>query len=165
MATKYGTEATKYFNQTIKDLAEKSQLNGRIHVLYDEYIFTADLAVNDVMVMGGGYLPQGARVLDVICDSPDLDSAAAGALTVGWAASPDLDSSGTTLEAASSAGFLSSMDVNTAGKTLSMSTLLQTAVAGKYKKFAGRVQVQVKITGETNATTGTVRCAVYYLFD
>ena len=155
MATYRGSNATKI---NAGGLAEVGEQTGKLHVIYDEYAFTADLAVNDIINMGG-LIPAGARVMEVVCDSPDLDSASAGALTVGWAASADA------VEAASAAGFLSSMNVNTSGKTLSMSTLLQTAVAGKFKKFASPVQCQVKISGETDATSGTIRVAIYYIYE
>ncbi len=157
MATKLGTNATKIAANPAQ-LTEQGEFSGGLRVMYDEYVFTADLAVNDLINMGG-LLPAGARVMEVVCDSPDLDSSSAGALTVGWAASAD------GVEAVSAAGFLSSMDVHTAGKTLSMSSLLQSAVAGKFKKFASPVQPQIKISGETDATTGTVRLAIFYIID
>jgi hypothetical protein len=157
MATKLGVNATK-IAASIPQLAEQGEQKGRVKVLYDEYALTADLAVNDVIKMGG-LLPAGARVMEVVCDSPDLDSASAGALTVGWAASADA------VEAADDDGFLTTIDVHTAGKTLSMSSLLCSAAPGKFKKFASPVQVQVKVSGETDATSGTIRCAVFYIVD
>jgi hypothetical protein len=163
MATKLGVNATKIAANP-QQLVEQSEQNGRLHVMYDEYSLTADVAANDIIKMGP-LLPKGARVLDVICDSPDLDAQSAGALTVGWAASPEVDSGGTALVAADDDGFITTMDVHTAGKTSAMSGALVSANPGKFKKFAGAVQVQVKISGETDATSGTIRCAVYYTFD
>jgi hypothetical protein len=164
MATKYGTNATKRLNQTILDLVEQSEYNGRLHVHYDEYVFAGDLAVNDIIKMGG-MLPAGARVITSLVDSPDLDTASAGAITYGWADSPDVDSAGTTLVAAVANGFNTSMDVHTAGLAQTSDTLLASAAVGKFKKFAGKVQPQIKITGETDATTGTIRAAILYTFD
>lgn len=141
-----------------QSLIEQGEFSGGIRVHYDEYVFTADLAVNDIIKMGGK-LPAGARVLDVVLDSPDLDSAAAGALTSGWLASDDA------VVAADDDGFLTTVDVHTAGKAQSMSALLATAVPGKFKKFASSVQPAIKISGETDATTGTIRQAIYYIVD
>lgn len=158
MATKYGTNATNIYNTSIPKLAEQGEQNGDLHVLYDEYVFAGDLAANDVIYMGGK-LPAGARVIDVILDSPDLDAQSAGALTVGWLASDDA------VVAVNASGFLTSVDVHTAGKAQSMSGLLQSNVAGKFKKFASAVQPTITISGETDATTGTIRMAILYTFN
>lgn len=157
MATKYGTNAQKRQNN-IPQLIEQSEFNGRIHVHYDEYTLTAALSTNDLISMGG-LLPAGARVIDVVLDSPDLDSSTTATLTSGWAASAD------GVETVSLAGFLTSVDVHTAGKAQSMNTLLQSAVAGKFKKFASPVQPQIKITAAGDATSGTIRQAIFYTFD
>jgi hypothetical protein len=157
MATKYGTNATKIAANPAQ-LAEQGEQRGRINVHYDEYVFTGDLAVNDVIYMGGK-LPAGARVLDVVLDSPDLDTASAGALTSGWLVSDDA------VVAADDDGFLTTVDVHTAGKAQSMSALLASNVPGKFKKFASAVQPAIKISGETDATTGTIRQAIYYVVD
>jgi hypothetical protein len=149
MATKYGAYATN------RDVSVPSVKNpgtdnsGKLAFFYDSYTFTADLAANDVINMFK--IPAGARVVDMGIDSPDLDSASAGALTVGWAISAD------GLVAADDDGFLTTQDVHTAGKTGLMSAALVSANPGKLKSFASEVQVQVKISGETDATSGTIR--------
>lgn len=157
MATKLGVNATKIANSPA-DLVEQGEQTGRMKVHYDQFTLTADLAANDVIKMGG-LLPAGARVIGANMDSPDLDSASAGALQFGWAASAD------GVEAAVADGFITSMDVHTAGNTSSLSGLLQSAAAGKYKRFSSPVQPQVKISGETDATTGTIRCHIAYVID
>lgn len=157
MATKYGTNATNLQSNPQK-LVEQGELAGRLHVHYDEYVFSADLAANDVIYMGGK-LPAGARVIDVVLDSPDLDTQSAGALTSGWLASDD------GVVSADDDGFLTTVDVHTAGKAQSMNTLLCSNVPGKFKKFASAVQPAIKISGETDATSGTIRQAIYYIVD
>lgn len=157
MATKQGTNAAKPI-ATIPQLMEQGTVNGRLHCIYDEYVFAGDLAVGDIIQMGA-LIPSGARVLECIVDSPDLDSASAGALTAGWQVSADA------VEAANASGFQTTMDVHTAGKTQSLSTLLCSAAAGKFKKFAAAVQPSITISGETDATTGTIRMAIYFIFD
>lgn len=157
MAIKNGTNAAKLVT-AIPSLVEQGEYSGKLKVHYDEYVFAGDLAVNDIINMGG-LLPAGARIIDVILDSPDLDSASAGALTSGWAVSAD------GVEVANASGFLTTVDVHTAGKAQSMSGLLQSNVAGKFKKFAAAVQPQITISGETDATTGTIRQAILYVVE
>lgn len=158
MATKYGVNATKILNSTIPSLAEEGEIRGRIQVHYDEYTLTADLAANDVINMGG-LLPANARILDVVLDSADLDAQSAGALISGWAVSAD------GVEIADDNGFLTTVDVHTSGKAQSMSALLCSNVPGKFKKFAAAVQPQITISGETDATSGTIRQAIYFIVD
>lgn len=157
MATKNGTNAALVVLNP-PSLIEQGEKTGRMRVHYDEFVLTAALATNDLINMGG-LLPAGARVMDVIIDSPDIDSSTAATLTSGWAASAD------GVEAAQSAGFISSIDVHTAGKTQAMSALLQTVVPGKFKKFASPVQPQIKVTNGGDAVTGTIRQAIYYVVD
>lgn len=158
MATKYGTNATKISNTPIPQLAQQGEMAGRLHVHYDEFVLSAAITSGDVIVMGGK-LPANARIIEVLFDSPDLDSSTAAAVTYGWAASDDA------VEAAQSAGFLSSMDVHTAGKAQAMSGLLCSNIPGKFKKFASAVQPQLAVTGTGDATSGTIRCAIYYIVD
>lgn len=157
MSTKYGTNAAKAV-ASIPQLMSQAEVSGKIHVHYDEYVFAGDLAAGDVILMGAK-LPAGARVLEVVLDSPDLDSGSTGALTSGWQASDDA------VEAADADGFLTTVDVHTAGKAQSMSALLCSNVPGKFKKFNAAVQPAITISGETDATTGTIRQAIYYTFE
>lgn len=157
MATWLGTNATKVAASPAK-LAEEGEQTGRLRVLYDEFALTADMGVNDIIKIGAP-LPANARVMNALLDSPDLDSSSAGALTLGWAASAD------GVESADAAGFLTTQDVHTAGIAGQMSSLLCSNVAGKFKRFAASVQVQVKVTGETDATSGTIRVAIFYVVD
>lgn len=147
MATKYGLNATKR-DVTVPAVKIDGKDNGNpLRFFYDEYTFTADLAVNDVINMFK--LPAGCRVVDMGIDSPDLDSQSAGALTVGWAANG--------VDNADDDGFITTQDVHTAGKTSLMSALLRSNAPGKLKEFTVETQVQVKISGETDATSGTIR--------
>jgi len=157
MATKLGTNATK-IAAVPAQLAEQGETRGRMLVHYDEFQFTADLAANDIIVMGG-LLPAGARILDVVLDSSDLDTSSAGALISGWAASADA------VEVADDNGFLTTVDVHTAGKAQSMSALLFSNCPGKFKRFASAVQPQIVISGETDSTTGIIKQAIYYVVD
>lgn len=157
MATKYGTNATLVLNQTIPQLVEAPDSRGVVHTIYDEYTLTAAFTTADVIKMGTK-IPQGARVTEVILDTPDLDSGSNANLTVGWLASDDA------VEAASAAGFINAHDAHTAAKTQSMSSIVQGSVAGKFKKFSAAVQPTITIATAGDVTSGTIRLMIQYTF-
>lgn len=154
MATKLGVNATKIAANPAQ-LAEQGDQAGRIRCMYDEYTFTADLASNDVIKLGG-LLPAGSRVLDVVFGFDDLDTTG-GTIDVGWAASADAAVS------ADDDGFLANVDVTSAGLVTMQDD--QASVPGLFKRFASPVQIQAKIDGDTDVTTGSVKIAVYYVID
>lgn len=150
MATFYGSNATKRDNTTPVQMIEARDGYGKLRVLYDEYTLTADLASADVINMAK--IPANARVLDVIVAYTDLD-ASGGTIDVGWAAGA------TGAEAADDDGFIANADVATAADVVKMSDNLANG-AGQFKVFSEEVQVQVKIDGDTDATSGTIKLAV-----
>ena len=155
MAIKYGVNATKVLNQSIPALSEQGEHKGRVQMLYDEYTLTADLAAADIIKMGS-LLPAGARVVNMQLYFDDLD-AAGGTVNVGWAASADA------VEAASASGLALAVDVTSAGVVDTVDDY--PASAGLFKKFASPVQIQVATVGDTDATTGTIKVAVFYVID
>ncbi len=124
---------------------------GRVRVLYDEYTLTGDLSANDVINMMT--IPAGAKVLNCLMETTDLD-ASGGTLDLGWVISSDA------VEAADDDGFIAAADVTSAGR-------FQPAAArpGNFKTFASPVQVQVKVNGDTDATSGTIKVAIYISVD
>ncbi len=62
MATFYGTKATDVFNTNPPVKASPASHGGRVRVLNDEITY-ASQASGSTLVMGGGYIPKGARVL------------------------------------------------------------------------------------------------------
>jgi hypothetical protein len=154
MAIKYGVQATKVLNTTPAARAEFS--HWPVKAIFDTFALSADLAANDVIYMGAK-IPKGARVIYVSMDSGDLDAQSAGALTVGWLASDDA------VEAVDADGFMDTIDVHTAGKAQSDSGLLASAQPGKYKQFSAEVQPTITVSGETDATTGTVSLLILYI--
>lgn len=154
MATKYGTEATKRLNSTVPALAGQGTDGGIVRMGYDTYEFSADLASADIIKMCR--IPAGAKVIDVRLFFDDLD-ASGGTVDVGWAAS---EGGG---EAADDDGFGANIDVTSAG-VYSMFTS-QSTVAGFDKTFSEEVQVQIKIDGDTDVTSGTITIMVLYVID
>ena len=85
-----------------------------------------------------------------------------GAINVGWAASAELNSSGSAVEAASAAGFFSALDINTAAAQQNMSDVSGAAVAGYLKKFSAEVDVQMAPSTVWTATSGTIKGFIKY---
>lgn len=165
MATKYGTEATKVLNTVpAAGLAEQGLVSGRVHVLYDEFDLAAAITNADVIKMGGGLIPAGARIVNAFIDSADLDSSSTGAFTVGWAASADA------VEAANTTGLFNTVDVHTGAVATMLNTATKGATVGsasegKFKKFSSAVQVQISVTGTGDQTTGKICLCIFYIFD
>lgn len=154
MATFYGVNATKRENQTIKQLIGPGDVAGRVRVARDTFELSADLAAADTIRMME--LPEGARVLDAILFFDDLD-AAGGTLDVGWEAGAGA------VEAADADGFLSAVDVTSAGLTTMQDD--QPTRPGFDKLFSEAVQVAVTVLGDTDATSGTITLYLYYVVD
>lgn len=164
MATRYGVSATKILNTTPVDLGNQAAQGSRLYVIYDSIAISAVTTAADIIKMGAK-IPAGARVLDAYIDTADLDAQSAGAMTLGWAASEQLDSTGTAVEAASSAGLISSIDTHTAATTKALNSIIAATCAGKFKKFSAAVQPQLTITGTGDATSGSIFMTIYYVID
>ncbi len=157
MATYYGVNATKRDNQAIPQLIGPGEVKGRLLCAYDEFTLTADL-VGGTDIIKMMKLPSGARVHDVVLYSDDLD-ASGGTLDVGWAAN--------TVDLADADGFLATVDVATAAAGFIMSDDQPTR-PGLFKQFSplgGETQIQIAPNGDTDATSGTIKLAVYYAID
>lgn len=155
MAVKYGVNATKRANQAIPQLIPQGEEAGNMKIAYDEYTLSADLVggTDTIRMMK---LPKGARVLDVILKFDDLDGSG-GTLDLGWEAGEEA------VESASPAGFLSNVDVTSAGLVTMQDD--QPSVAGLFKKFEEEVQVTIAVDGDTDATSGSIKLAIYYIID
>lgn len=160
MANFNGTNAAKAASNP-PSLMEQSEVNGRLHVHYDEFVITAVFAANDTITMGAP-LPAGARVLSVLFDCPDIDSSSNCTISSGWLASAEA----TPVESAQSAGFLAAQDVHTAAIAASMNSGTCATNVGKFKKFKSAVQpVLTVVAGPSTATSGTIRQTIHYTFD
>lgn len=164
MATNYGKNAAAAIAVPFEAI-EQSEVNGRIHVQYDEFPITAVFAANDTIVMGAP-LPAGARVMSVLLDCPDIDTSSNATISSGWLASAEA----TPLEAANATGFLAAQDVHTAALAASMTSAVCGTVGnagyGKFHKFLSSVQPVLTVAaGPSTATTGTIRQTIHYTFD
>lgn len=126
--------------------------NGKVYCLYDKYTLTADLSANDVINFGK--LPKGARVIDAMIKYADLD-ASGGTLDLGW------DGGTNSAETADDNGFISAADC-TSADTIKGSDNLANA-PGIGHEFTDEVNVQVKINGDTDATSGDIEVFVWYI--
>lgn len=155
MATKYGVNAT-LIAAVPPSRAGIGEQGGRVRVIYDSYTLTADLTGGTDSIAMGGKIPAGARILDVHIKCADLDGSG-GTIDVGWEASSDA------VEAADPDGFMTLVDV-TSADVFKMSDD-DAAPVGLYKKFTAAVQPAIAITGDTDATSGSIQMAIYYTLD
>lgn len=153
MASKYGLAYTDKF-QTVPSVAiAANKYGGRVHVCYDSYALSADLAASDKIYMGK--LPKGARVIDVILAFADLD-ASGGTLDVGY----EYNDVGDSALVDDPDAFLAVVDVTSAG-TVGM--IEQANMVGFGYETLGNADIVVSTNGDTDATTGTIKLAVYYV--
>jgi len=155
MATLFGVEATKILNQQPTEPVDVGTIGGVMRMHYDKFNLSADLSTNDIIKMND-LLPKGARVIDAMVKYSDLD-ASGGTIDFGWAVS---SVSG---EAADENGFIEAADV-TSADTIKASDN-QANAAGIGKKFTESVQPQIKIEGDTDATSGSIETFIWYVMD
>lgn len=133
---------------------------GAVKIAYFEYVATAIIpATTDFIKLC--VIPKGARVLDVEIGAPDMGTT--GAINVGWAASGELTSAGAVVEAASAAGFMAALDINTAPAIANMSDVAGASAAGYLKKFAASVDLQIAPSTIWTVTSGTIKGFVKYV--
>ncbi len=156
--TRYGTNATSILVTNPPAAIPSSDGGGRVRLIYDSYTFAADMADEDIILMGPK-IPAGARVIDVMMKFTDL-GANTGRLDVGWQASSDA------VEAADLDGFMVAVDPGTAADIIKMSDNLTGATAaGMGKKFASAVQTQIRVETDTDAASGTIELFIQYALD
>jgi hypothetical protein len=161
MATTYGNQYNNAYVVKPSVKIPPGDYSGAVKRMYFDYTITAVSVAADILKLGK--LPKGARVYDACLSFPDLGTT--GTLELGWAASPELDATGTTLEAADADGFMASVDVNTAASTVNMADVTGTAVPGFLKDFAGEVDVQIYVTTAWTVTSGTIKGYIEYVID
>jgi hypothetical protein len=156
MATKYGIEATKIYNQVPTESVSLGSLGGVVRLHYDKYTFSADLASADVIKMNG-LLPKGALIIDAMIKHADLDTSG-GTIDFGYAASAD------GLESADENAFFEAIDVATAADVV-MAHNNAASPDGIGKRLAASVQPQLKIEGDTDVTSGSIETFIWYVID
>jgi hypothetical protein len=141
--------------------ADIGALNGVVRTLQFSHTFgQAVIAIADVIKLC--QLPKGARPVggQIYITS----TGTTGIFKYGYAASLDLDSSGTTLEAADDDAFSTAADLDSGGQVVDYKMV--GADAAFLKKFAGKVDVQLEATEATDAaTTDTISGYIAYVID
>lgn len=156
MAILYGVNATKLRVNNPPELAGVGEQGGRMRVIYDTYTLAADATGGTDTLRMGGLIPKGARIMEVMVKCADLDGSG-GTLNVGWEASADA------VESAEAAGFLSAIDVTTAD--VFMMSENAGAPAGLHKQFTAACQPVIAFAGDTDATSGAISIAIWYVLD
>ena len=155
MSNLYGVNAT-YVRNSPPSKVPAGEVNGRLRVAYDQYTLLADTATTDTIYLQK--IPAGARVHQVVVVADDLD-ASGGTLDCGWAASAG------GVHVADPNGFLNAVDITTSGGTSTLMTGNLPNGAGQFKQFTEEVQVTVVPSADWDATSGTIKVAVYYTMD
>lgn len=159
-------------NETLRTNVPSSKIPsgegyGVKRVMYDSYSYATNSTLSDVIKFG--FLPKGARVINAYVKTNDWGSA--GKIDLGWAASAELDSAGSAVEAASSTGFFSALSVQSTGGQ-AVDAKLGPAVdgvaapAGILKSFNAAVQIQAVVNEASNVGTGaTIAVVIEYVVE
>lgn len=127
------------------------ELNGKIRVMYDSYVFPADVfALNAEIDLGK--LPAGARVIEALVKSVSLGTT--GIFSLGHRANSELAEDADAFIAAADAG-------GQAAKAL-----MPAGAAGLLIKFASETQVYLKCTEATDsALNDKIEVLIQYVVD
>lgn len=154
MATYYGVNQTKAKTPTGQNILDSGVLKGRVRCMMDTYEAAAE-AAGSIIEMGEE-LPKGARILDVILHTDNLDNNATLAVgdyedndryidAVDHGAGAELQ---TEMGIGNIAGFLYEVDETYTGKTVGSGT-----------------DRQITITTGVAVVTGTIKLLVLYTQD
>lgn len=152
MADFFGENATLRDSNVPSDKIRSQDQHGRMRIARDKFTFTAILDTTDLLRMMK--LPAGAKVYEVELNSDDLGTT--GVLDIGWAASSEGG------EVADQNGLFAAIDVNSAA-TARLKIL--NSVPGFLKRFTEEVEIQIKATTATTATSGDIELIIYYVVD
>lgn len=163
MATLYSDQYSDAYVEVPSSKINSPDFNGIPRIAYFSYPLPS-VAPSNSDVIKLCKLPKGARVLNAVLDLPDLGDTTV--LDLGWAASAELDSSGSAVEAADDDGLLASIDGDVAKDAFSMLTAMEAGgtLPGHLKKFSAEVDVQIKVTDAWTSTTTTDSIKGYILY-
>ena len=162
MATYYGAEYTDAFQDVPSEKIQPPKHKGKKYVEYFSWaVPAAAITLNSVVNLCK--IPTGALVLNAVLQFPDQGTT--GTAILGWAASADLQSDGSTpVEAADDNGLLTTVDMKAAADTVTMEEQMQGggSNAGFLKQFSAEVTAQLTISEAFDAGTGTVKGFIEY---
>lgn len=155
MASLYSAGYTDAFVDVPSEKVKVNKHKGKVRVAYDTYSITADTASGDKLYMFK--LPKGARILDAALAVTDLDGSG-GTLDVGYEYNATGDSALTDdLDA-----ILADVDVTSA---ITVGMIEQANMPAFGYETEGVADIVVVFDGDCDATTGTIKLAVYYVLD
>jgi hypothetical protein len=116
----------------------KGELNGKIKTMYDEITLSAELSVNDEILLYN--LPAGARVVEALISGPSLGTT--GIISLGHKANNE--------DAEDDDAFIASADMG--GQAVKEN--IPAGAAGLLKKFASETQIFAKCSEASDAGSG-----------
>lgn len=150
MAIKYGVNADYRLVDNPATKVPANAASGKLRVCFDEYEISADLAAADVIYMG--WLPKGAKLLDWKIAFDDLD-ASGGTIDMG------LEYEDSSLSGDGADILLADVDVTSAGI---VSADDQAKIDAFGLELSGAANVILTIDGDTDVSSGTIKCYVVY---
>ena len=171
MATTYkGVNATNAA-ASIPTLTEEGQYGGKMRKVFDSFTLTADLAANDLILMGTP-LPEGALLVNARLITGALGGSCA--LDFGYTASNenpvgDVGVGGTVDQAADATAFFNQYVCSSAVNVAAQGTTVQAGGAGDFymQRLAGPgCQPQIKCTVASSGATGIkIQTEIDYIVD
>jgi len=151
MATLNGTNYKKQYVDVPSTKIPVGEQAGRVRCAYDDY----NLATSGVALANGDTillmkLPAGARVVEVLLDSPDVGGTSL--IELGWAANG--------VDLVDADGFITSLDISGAAAMQRLNN-----PAGALKQFTVETQVYATITNAGAAVAGILQFAVLYVVE
>lgn len=148
LTTVKGVNRTLQENEP-SEMLDVTQNYGNLRILYDSYtVDSADEFGTDGLIRLFT-IPKGARLVDFEFSCPA--TGATGIFDIGWAASKELNSSGSPVEAADADGIIAQADPGAGA--VNRQKMLSTA-PGYMKKFNAAVEVQADCTEATDDAGG-----------
>lgn len=126
--------------------------NAGLVAVRTTYTLTADLAANDIIEMG--LLPANCVPVDLILDNDDLDSGTTATVSAGLLTTAKDNLTGALWLTDSTA--LRSAATGTRADALGLHSMSRVAATGADRSYG------LKITADTNATSGTVGMTLFY---
>lgn len=138
---------------------DEGQYNSPVLHILDQFVLTADLVANDTILMGG-YIPEGAILLDCVLTSGALGGSAA--INMGWQASASQPTGSLAAQAADLTAFFSALPVSSATVAKAHGSTYE---GDFYNQVALTANVQPIITcsvASSGATGKTIYVAIAY---
>lgn len=150
-----------YQEGSVQSKAPIGDLGGRLRVIKFDYTPATDiLAIGDIIKLCK--LPKGAKVLDANFSGPSWGTV--GIFDWGYAASAELDSAGSAVEAADDDAFSTAAAIDLGGQAAVYRMV--GGDAAYLKEFAAEVDVQLVMTEASDSASGdAIKGHIVYVID